>query len=451
MASQLERRGTGKTSASEVLLGRRRLLAGDDTPATRTAQRALMRWLVPVVLVLGGTFGVAVARDSVPSPTFRLPPGTERVPVRSPGPSWRLAGTASVPKAYYQGVTSDPSGRLYFDGQVSGLYRTDPDLRETASNPDVIPQSVRTGQGYNHIGDISWDAAEGGRLLLPLECYHPALGKGEAANTCKSGAIGVADPRSLQWRYHVQLDRSIERAPWSEVSPDGKLLWTSGKRDLLAFRTADISRANAAPDGRAIEPAKRLRLTKPPLAGITGATFHGDQLLVATMKREKDLFIVSSIDVKTGSATTVFSRRVVGESEGLDTDKAVPDTLRWQITPYNPENARPTYGTGHVTLLDFEFACAHERNGTAADDRLSGANQGDRIDGFAGSDLIHGGAGADCLSGGRDRDRIFGGPGADEIDAADGQPDAVDCGPGRDALYADRNDTAFGCERVHRT
>jgi hypothetical protein len=409
-----------------------------------------MRWLLPVVVVLAGIFGVAVARDSEPSPTYRLPPGADRVPVRSPGPGWRFAGTASVPEAYYQGITSDPSGGIYFDGPFSGLYRTDPDLRETARNPDVIPQSVRTGEGYNHIGDISWDAAEGGRLLLPLECFYPALGKGEAANTCKSGAIGVADARTLQWRYHVQLDRSIERVPWSEVSPDGKLLWTSGKRELLAFRTADITRANAAPDGRAIRPEKRLRLKDPSPAGITGATFHGDQLLVATMKRKKDLFIVSSIDVETGSATTLFSRRVVGESEGLDADKAVPDTLRWQITSYNPEDAPPTYGTGHVALLDFEFACARERHGTAASDRLSGANQGDRIDGFAGSDVIHGGAGADCLSGGRDRDRIFGGLGADEIDAVDGQWDAVDCGPGRDEVYADRSDTALGCERIHR-
>jgi RTX calcium-binding nonapeptide repeat (4 copies) len=408
-----------------------------------------MRWLLPVVLVLGVTFGVAVAHDDVPSPTYRLPPGTEQVPVRSPGSSWRFAGTASVPEAYYQGVTSDPSGQLYFDGQVSGLYRTDPDLRETAENPDVIPWSVRTTEGYNHIGDISWDAAEGGRLLLPLECFYPALGRGEAANTCKSGAIGVADPRTLQWRYHVRLDRSIERAPWSEVSPDGKLLWTSGKRELLAFRTADISAANAAPDGPAIRPVKRLRLKDPTPAGITGATFHGDQLLVATMKREKDLFIVSSIDLDTGSATTVLSRRIVGESEGLDVDRAVPDTLRWQITPYDPEDARPTYGAGHVTVLEFELACVNEMQGTVANDRLSGGDRGDRINGFAGSDLIDGGAGADCLSGGRGRDRIAGGAGPDVIDAVDGERDAVDCGPGRDELYADRSDTAVGCERVH--
>ena len=33
---------------------------------------------------------------------------------------------------------------------------------------------------------------------------------------------------------------------WAEVSPDGRLVWTSSGRDLLAYRTAAITRAAAA-------------------------------------------------------------------------------------------------------------------------------------------------------------------------------------------------------------
>ena len=84
---------------------------------------------------------------------------------------WTPTGTSSLPLVYWQGVTVDPQGNLYFDGVVSGLYRTDPALRETGRTDDAIPASVRMGEGYNHIGDLSWDASEGGRLLLPLECY----------------------------------------------------------------------------------------------------------------------------------------------------------------------------------------------------------------------------------------------------------------------------------------
>ena len=86
---------------------------------------------------------------------------------------WTPTGTTSLPLDYWQGVTVDPERNLYFDGFVSGLYRTDPALQETGRADDAIPPSVRMGEGYNHIGDISWDAGAGGRLLLPLECYYP--------------------------------------------------------------------------------------------------------------------------------------------------------------------------------------------------------------------------------------------------------------------------------------
>src|SRR2546423_2780922 len=164
---------------------------------------------------------------------------------------WTLTGGTTMPLYYYQGVTHDPAGSFYFDGIDVGLYRTDSQLNETGRNDDVIPPDVHARENYNHIGDISWDAAEGGRVLLPLECYSPPAG-----NTCKTGSIGVADPATLRWRYYVKLDPAyIQKAMWAEVAPDGNLLWTSSGNDLLAYRVSAIKAGHAAPAGPRLKPS----------------------------------------------------------------------------------------------------------------------------------------------------------------------------------------------------
>ena len=77
--------------------------------------------------------------------------------------------------------------------------------------------------------------------------------------------------------------------------------------------------------------------------------------------------------------------------------------------------------------------------------------------GLAGDDIFEGQSGDDCLvmADGNDRvvgdagtDRLFGGAGDDLVDARDGEPDRVDCGPGRDFARLDRFDRIVsGCER----
>ena len=47
-------------------------------------------------------------------------------------------------------------------------------------------------------------------------------------------------------------------------------------------------------------------------------------------------------------------------------------------------------------------------------------------------------------------DVILAGAGSDQIHANDGHTDRVDCGPGRDVVWADRTDRLRGCEVVHR-
>jgi hypothetical protein len=262
---------------------------------------------------------------------------------------WRATGVSRIPLEYFQGMASDPRRTLWFDGVFIGLYRADANLREQRRNDVVIPPEVTAREGYNHVGDLSWDAREEGRILLPLECFYP--GRPGGANSCGTGAIGVADPRALQWRYYVKLDPAeIPKAMWAEVAPDGRLLWTSSGADLLAYRTRDIAGERAAPGGAPIRSVRRLPGAAP-AAGITGAAFYGDRLLLAN--QDDTLFRVWSVDLVTGRLRLEIERTIVGESEGLDVVDALGGTLHWIVTPFDPAGRPPTYAPPGNALLHF--------------------------------------------------------------------------------------------------
>jgi hypothetical protein len=270
-------------------------------------------------------------------------------PAADPG-RWVETGYSPVPFEYFQGVTSDRHENLWFDGFFSGLYRTDPELNEQARNFNAIPFEVSKEEGYNHIGDISWDRHEHGRILLPLECYFPIIG-----NFCGTGAIGVADPETLAWRYYVKLDPAfINKAMWTEASPNGKLLWTSSGSgdDLLAYDMDDITASNATPGGTPPTPVRILDGAVPPI-GITGATFDKHRLLVAGGRGS--LFQVWAIDLSDGSRELEIEKTVSGESEGLDMVKSLGGELHWLITPLLAGGRPPTYGPTSA-LVHFERA-----------------------------------------------------------------------------------------------
>ena len=95
-----------------------------------------------------------------------------------------------MPATYWQGLTSNPAeSKLFFVGVFRGLWQTTPKLGQTAGVNNAIPPSVTQAEGYNHIGDPTWNPGDGGRVILPMECYDPGVG-----NTCGTGAFGVADP-----------------------------------------------------------------------------------------------------------------------------------------------------------------------------------------------------------------------------------------------------------------
>ena len=217
----------------------------------------------------------------------------------------------------------------------------------------MIPPDVHLREGYNHIGDIAWDAREGGRVLLPTECYYPraAPGEDDPNNTCKTGSIGIADPNTLQWRYYVKLDPAeIPKVMWVAVSPDGKLVWTQSHDDLLAYSMDDISQAHAAPDAAPIKAVRKLPNAKPP-SGITGAAFFRGKFYVAGGDQQHH-FQIWSIDLNTGARQLEIERDIVGESEGIDFFNALGGDLHWLIQPFNTTGP-PTYGVSNGTVLHF--------------------------------------------------------------------------------------------------
>jgi hypothetical protein len=262
---------------------------------------------------------------------------------RDPG-RWTLTGWSSVSNFYWQGVaTAGPGQPLFFSGAVTGLHRTARSLRQTGSLDPVIPDSVKATEGYNHVGDIGY---QGGRVLLPLECYTP--GGPNGGNTCGTGSIGVADPATLAFGYYVKLDPAeIPKAMWVEPSPDGQLLWTSSGPDLLAYRSADVSAANAAPGAAPIHSVRRLAGAVPP-SGVTGAAFYRGRLLLAGA--QGTTYQVWSVDVSTGARRLELElRRVQGEAEGLAQIPLLGARLHFLVAPLA---SNPTFGPT-VGLLHF--------------------------------------------------------------------------------------------------
>jgi len=277
-----------------------------------------------------------------------FPAAASAVPSAGDPGIWQLKTASTISFTYWQGissVTGYADAPLLFTGIAEGAYRTNSKLKQTAGSDSEIPAAVKTAEGYNHIGDGSFDQSEGGRFLLPLECYYPGAG----GNTCKTGAIGVADPKSLAWRYYVKLDpTSIAKAMWVEMSPDGQYAWTSSGDDLLAYRSSEISAKNAAPSGSVIKPARTLPGALKGLGGVTGAVFWRGKLLVAGQKG--GAFQINSIDTASGAVKLEAEQTLSGESEGLDIVPVAGGLLQWQIMPVS-DTGPATYA--QPTLMSF--------------------------------------------------------------------------------------------------
>jgi len=287
---------------------------------------------------------------------------------RDPG-RWVLTGASSVPQDYWQGLTNTPDeSSIFFIGPAQGLWQTDPQLVQTNGVDKEIPTDLRHNVGYNHIGDPTYLGGEGGRILLPMECFDPSA---DPSNTCGKGAFGIADADTLAWRYYVQLDpKFIPKAMWAETSPDGKLIWTSSGDDLIAYRASQVSQANAAPSGPELKPTKRVNNAVPP-SGITGAVFRKQRLFLAG--ESNHTFQVWAVDLKTGDRKLQIETEICGESEGLGLFSTLGGRLHWLIAPSDDSGCNLTFGP-ESGLMHLRRSPGHDRFHVRVNETTVGTN-----------------------------------------------------------------------------
>ena len=137
---------------------------------------------------------------------------------------------------------------------------------------------------------------------------------------------------------------------------------------------------------------------------------------------------------------------VVGPDRTANAQAGIP--VPTEVERYMTVGANAQVGTSEADTL----------RGTAGPDWLSGGRGDDVIRGRAGDDRLDGGAADDTIVGGPGDDTILGGDGRDTIRAgagddvirtwADGTPDTIDCGPGRDRAVIDTMDSTTRCENV---
>jgi hypothetical protein len=274
-------------------------VSGGEGPKVSTSSvvkqgaRLLARCAAVTVVVLGVTVPLATTSGGAP---------VQKDPGR-----WKLVSTTSVRIFYYQGMAHDDHGHFFFDGIDNGLFKTDSSFTQLGGTTPYIPATVAARDKYNHIGAITY--AKGIGVLLPMECY-------DGSNCADTGAIGVADPTTLAWKYEVKLDpATIKKAMWAAVSPNGRLLWTSSGDNLLAYDMSDISASHAWPAHAPIKPVKRLKNAVPP-SGVDGGAFFGGRLYLAGTVG--NVHQVWSVDPSTGSRRLEISRTIIGEQEGMD-------------------------------------------------------------------------------------------------------------------------------------
>jgi hypothetical protein len=240
---------------------------------------------------------------------------------------WIKTSQLHKPATYRQGLTSNPAtGDVFFSGSFSGITRTHNEV-EIKTNTAAIPKDVIDREKYNHIGDIAFDGAEGGRLLLPLESYAPLA---KDTNPAKTASIGVMDATTLAWKYYVKLDPAeIDKAQWVATDADHGLVWTIGDVSLLAYNIADISAVNAAPNAAPIHAVRRFDYIVPDGAG--GAVVIGNRIYLSQLVNHVNRVI--SIDTITGASQVEIEIPGDLEEEGLDVGPYLDGFLHWELVP----------------------------------------------------------------------------------------------------------------------
>ena len=122
------------------------------------------------------------------------------------------------------------------------------------------------------------------------------------------------DPATLRWLYYVKLDpNEIAKTQWVAAGAGG-VVWTVSSHDLLAYRLADVSPANAAPTAAPIHSVRRIPGVVPTGAG--GTAEIGGRLYMSTFDAGVDR--VFSVDLATGATRVEYEHAFGLEPEGVD-------------------------------------------------------------------------------------------------------------------------------------
>jgi hypothetical protein len=262
------------------------------------------------------TVAIAVVALALPSAAQAADPGL-----------WIKTSQLTKPATYRQGLASNPlTGDVFFSGSFNGITRTHNEV-ELKKNTEAIPKDVSGRELYNHIGDIAFDPAEGGRILLPLESYQPLQ---KDTNPSKTASIGVMDATTLAWKYYVKLDPTeINKAQWVATDKEHGLVWTIGDISLLAYNISDINPANAAPGAAPIHSVRRLDNVVPDGAG--GAIVLGNRIYLSQLVNGVNRVI--SMDLTTGAQQVEIEIPGDLEEEGLDFGPYLDGLLHWELVP----------------------------------------------------------------------------------------------------------------------
>jgi Tol biopolymer transport system component len=273
-------------------------------------------------------------------------------------------------------------------------------------------------------GGVLWIANANGsskrRYLAPTGAFAPAW---------RPGSVQLA---YLTTKGATNTDLWVAASLWAP-NAIGTPAWSPDGQELAFQRDDGIYLVNG--------PASERRLVAVANPGAPAWSHDGARLAYTASGR---LFVVSLpggtptrviTPPTTGAPSFSFddARIAVATERGIF-DGGPPSALGGPGVSWSPKaevliasGARPAC-PGHVVLRESDASAALTGSCT-----IAGTPQADVIEGTS--------------SWG---DRIFAGAGNDRIHANDGHTDRVDCGPGRDTVWADRTDRLTRCEIVHR-